>query len=127
MKQDPRGVDLASLWAAYKDSDDQDARERLILNYSPLVKYVATACICFAVFYALQIWREQRRTRFLVAVGLLAGFAYAANLRTGTFSAVSLMSSQAIFMLCLLVLIFGRAGTYIGLDHFFHFSLWHKK
>jgi len=41
MKQDPRGTDLAALWAAYKDADDQDARERLILNYSPLVKYVA--------------------------------------------------------------------------------------
>ncbi len=41
MKQDPRGTDLAVLWAAYKDRDDQDAREHLILNYSPLVKYVA--------------------------------------------------------------------------------------
>jgi RNA polymerase sigma factor FliA len=41
MKQDPRSTDLAALWVAFKDSDDQDARERLILNYSPLVKYVA--------------------------------------------------------------------------------------
>jgi RNA polymerase sigma factor for flagellar operon FliA len=41
MKQDPRGMDLAALWATYKETDDQDAREKLILNYSPLVKYVA--------------------------------------------------------------------------------------
>jgi RNA polymerase sigma factor for flagellar operon FliA len=41
MRQDPRSSDLIALWAAYKDHDDQDARERLILNFSPLVKYVA--------------------------------------------------------------------------------------
>jgi RNA polymerase sigma factor FliA len=41
MKQDPRTTDLSALWAAYKDNNEQDARERLILNYSPLVKYVA--------------------------------------------------------------------------------------
>ncbi len=41
MKQDPRPTDLPALWAAYKEDEDQDARERLILNYSPLVKYVA--------------------------------------------------------------------------------------
>ena len=40
MKQDPRG-DLASLWASYKETEDRVLRERLILNYSPLVKYVA--------------------------------------------------------------------------------------
>lgn len=41
MKQDPRSTNLAELWAEFKEGDDQDARERLILNYSPLVKYVA--------------------------------------------------------------------------------------
>ncbi len=40
MKQDPR-ADVFALWAAYKENDDADAREQLILNYSPLVKYVA--------------------------------------------------------------------------------------
>ena len=44
---------------------------------------VATACICFAVFYSLQIWKERRQTRLLVAVGLLAGFAYAAKYTAG--------------------------------------------
>jgi RNA polymerase sigma factor for flagellar operon FliA len=34
-------VDLASLWTAYKQHADTDAREHLILHYSPLVKYVA--------------------------------------------------------------------------------------
>src|ERR1700709_1810985 len=32
---------IAELWAEYKSSNDQRLRERLILHYSPLVKYVA--------------------------------------------------------------------------------------
>ncbi len=40
MKTDPR-ADASTLWAAYKREDDADAREKLILQYSPLVKYVA--------------------------------------------------------------------------------------
>ncbi|MDP2181805.1 MAG: RNA polymerase sigma factor WhiG [Actinomycetota bacterium] len=40
MKEDPR-TDLSALWAAYKDQGDAEAREQLILNFSPLVKYVA--------------------------------------------------------------------------------------
>jgi RNA polymerase sigma factor for flagellar operon FliA len=35
------GSDVAIFWAAYKDTGDSVAREKLILNYSPLVKYVA--------------------------------------------------------------------------------------
>lgn len=35
------GGDIARCWAAYKQSGDVIAREKLILNYSPLVKYVA--------------------------------------------------------------------------------------
>ncbi len=42
MKQPPQPrADLPALWQMYKDDDDQSAREQLILNYSPLVKYVA--------------------------------------------------------------------------------------
>jgi len=40
MKKDPR-QDLPSLWDSYKNGGDTDARDALILNYSPLVKYVA--------------------------------------------------------------------------------------
>lgn len=40
MKSDPR-TDVAGLWRRYKDSGDTEARDQLILNYSPLVKYVA--------------------------------------------------------------------------------------
>ncbi len=40
MAQDQR-TDTAALWAAYKGRGDEHAREQLILNYSPLVKYVA--------------------------------------------------------------------------------------
>jgi RNA polymerase sigma factor for flagellar operon FliA len=32
---------LAELWRSFKDSGDKELRERLILHYSPLVKYVA--------------------------------------------------------------------------------------
>lgn len=40
MRSDPR-ADLSTVWAAYKENHDPQARESLILNYSPLVKYVA--------------------------------------------------------------------------------------
>lgn len=40
MRNDPR-TDVSAIWAAYKESGDADSREHLILNYSPLVKYVA--------------------------------------------------------------------------------------
>lgn len=38
MSDDP---EVAELWRRYKERRDPDARERLILQYSPLVKYVA--------------------------------------------------------------------------------------
>jgi RNA polymerase sigma factor FliA len=40
---DPAAVDeaIAQLWRDFKDTGDQRLRERLILQYSPLVKYVA--------------------------------------------------------------------------------------
>ena len=40
MRSDPR-TDVSALWARYKDASDSDARDELILNFSPLVKYVA--------------------------------------------------------------------------------------
>jgi hypothetical protein len=40
---------------------------------------VAVAAIVFGVFYWLQIWDEQRNDSILIAVGLLAGYAYAAK------------------------------------------------
>ena len=30
----------------------------------------------FAVFYLLQVWRENRETNLLILIGLLSGFAY---------------------------------------------------
>jgi RNA polymerase sigma factor for flagellar operon FliA len=38
--QQPK-ADLATFWDGFKNDGDQDAREHLILYYSPLVKYVA--------------------------------------------------------------------------------------
>lgn len=40
MRSDSR-TDIGALWAKYKDSGDVASRDFLILNYSPLVKYVA--------------------------------------------------------------------------------------
>jgi RNA polymerase sigma factor for flagellar operon FliA len=37
---EPEGT-VDQLWRSYKESGDRDARDRLILQYSPLVKYVA--------------------------------------------------------------------------------------
>jgi RNA polymerase sigma factor for flagellar operon FliA len=36
-----KAIELKDLWRRYKSEDDQQARERLVLAYSPLVKYVA--------------------------------------------------------------------------------------
>ena len=38
---DESAADIAELWTDYKDRGTADARERLILHYSPLVKFVA--------------------------------------------------------------------------------------
>jgi RNA polymerase sigma factor for flagellar operon FliA len=42
-KPDPAAVDaaIAELWKSFKETKDANLRERLILHYSPLVKYVA--------------------------------------------------------------------------------------
>jgi RNA polymerase sigma factor for flagellar operon FliA len=40
MRTDPR-TDVFALWDSYKKDNDTAARDALILNYSPLVKYVA--------------------------------------------------------------------------------------
>lgn len=40
MRSQPR-TDLSAAWAAFKNDADPEARESLILTYSPLVKYVA--------------------------------------------------------------------------------------
>ena len=40
MRSDPR-TDVSTLWTRYKEDQDSSARDELILNYSPLVKYVA--------------------------------------------------------------------------------------
>jgi hypothetical protein len=40
---------------------------------------VAVAAIAFALFYLLQLWEKQRSPRLLLAIGLAAGFGYAAK------------------------------------------------
>ena len=40
-KEKTNDAELRSIWETFKKDDDQDAREKLILHYSPLVKYVS--------------------------------------------------------------------------------------
>ncbi|MEX0971637.1 MAG: RNA polymerase sigma factor WhiG [Solirubrobacterales bacterium] len=41
METDVKEVELRDLWRRYKDDGDKGARERLVVAYSPLVKFVA--------------------------------------------------------------------------------------
>lgn len=41
METDVKAIELQDLWRRYKASADERARERLVVAYSPLVKYVA--------------------------------------------------------------------------------------
>ena len=41
METGVKEVELRDLWRRYKDEDDQSARERLVVAYSPMVKFVA--------------------------------------------------------------------------------------
>ena len=41
METNLKPIELEDLWRRYKDDRDEKARERLVLAYAPLVKYVA--------------------------------------------------------------------------------------
>ena len=41
METNLKAIELKDLWSRYKDDRDEKARERLVLAYAPLVKYVA--------------------------------------------------------------------------------------
>src|SRR5256714_3051353 len=41
METNLKAIELRDLWRRYKDDADEKARERLVLAYAPLVKYVA--------------------------------------------------------------------------------------
>src|SRR5215212_3925591 len=41
METNLKAIELRDLWRRYKDERDEKARERLVLAYAPLVKYVA--------------------------------------------------------------------------------------
>jgi RNA polymerase sigma factor FliA len=48
MEANVKAIELKELWGRYKEEEDETAGERLVLAYSPLVKYVtgrmARAC-----------------------------------------------------------------------------------
>jgi RNA polymerase sigma factor for flagellar operon FliA len=41
METNVKAIELRDLWRRYKGTGDVHARERLVVAYSPLVKYVA--------------------------------------------------------------------------------------
>ncbi len=41
METNVKAVELRELWRRYKNEDDDRARERLVVAYSPLVKFIA--------------------------------------------------------------------------------------
>ena len=41
METNVKAIELRDLWKRYKGVGDERARERLVVAYSPLVKYVA--------------------------------------------------------------------------------------
>ena len=41
METNVKAIELKDLWRRYKSTGDEQARERLVVAYSPLVKYVA--------------------------------------------------------------------------------------
>jgi RNA polymerase sigma factor for flagellar operon FliA len=41
MQTNVKAIELQELWKRYKATADERARERLVVAYSPLVKYVA--------------------------------------------------------------------------------------
>lgn len=45
---------------------------------------VATAAVVFAVFFLLEVWRQDHIDRILIPAGLLAGFAYACKITAAT-------------------------------------------
>ena len=67
------------------------AAAALLFFLSPMVGKLATvgyidvavAAVVFAVFYLLEIWREEQSVALLIAAGLLAGFCYAAKYTAG--------------------------------------------
>ena len=67
-------------------------------------------------------------TRLVSVLGTcLLGFIYLSNLNTWGISLAQVINEQSIFILCLFLFVFAHAGSYLGLDKFFHFSLWRKK
>ena len=61
-----------------------------------------------------------------VALGLVLASLWP-NVAPGHFALWKLASDEILVGLSLLVVFFGKAGKYIGLDAFFHFSLRHPK
>ena len=41
METNVKAVELKDLWRRYKQDNDERARERLVVAYSPLVKFIA--------------------------------------------------------------------------------------
>src|SRR5262249_22119179 len=76
---------LALAWSMWRCGAAPGACAALLVFASPAVGIdgtsayndVALAAVAFGLYWALQLWDEQRDVRLLIAAGLLAGFAFA--------------------------------------------------
>lgn len=68
-------------------------------------------------------------TRLVSLLGiLLVAMSLLPTLNSTRISALQIVNNEGVILiLSLLVIFFGKAGLYFGLDRFFHFSLWSKK
>ena len=67
-------------------------------------------------------------TRLASLIGIaLTALAYLPGINFASLSVSQIVNDEAIILFCLIIISLSRAGTYLGLDRFMHFSLRHKK
>jgi len=63
-------------------------------------------------------------TRTMSVAGIvLILVSYVPNITLATLNVAQLLQDEALFVVCLLVIIFANAGTYLGVDNFIHIHL----
>ena len=86
----------------------------------PILIWVFTiAGICIMIGFFM-------RTAAFVAI-VFAVISFLPNLRAGSLGVATLVNSEVLATIALLVLVFSNAGTYVGLDTFIHIRLFGKR
>ncbi len=84
---------------------------------SQWIFFVIGVCLAVGLMTRIASWAG------IVIMGLI----YASNINLSHISVPQLVNEELIVILSLLVIIFSKAGRYLGLDKVMHFSLWRKK